>query len=40
MTFEELQAKLPESERKAIAYEVIAELYPNIEKENYHDTSK
>lgn len=37
MTFEELQAKLPESERKAIAYEVIAELFPNLPKELPND---
>lgn len=40
MTFEELQAKLTDCERKAIAYEVIAELFPNIKKENHYDTSE
>lgn len=37
MTLEELQAKLTESERKAIAYEVIAELFPKIPKERLYE---
>ena len=40
MTFEELQDQFTDAERKELAYEVIAELYPNIKKENHHDTSK
>lgn len=34
LAFEELQNKLTDTERKAIANEVIAELFPNIKKEN------
>ena len=37
MTFEELQDQFTDAERKELAYEVIAELFPKIPKDRLYE---